>query len=136
MLLTLILKQQEEEIYLSLIAILIMAVQLSYIYYILEYTYLPYGDDDSTLDIILDIALVHLPFCLYHSWTIVLAAITTFTIFVPEKTSENPSLIELILVILCLIFFELIAIMYIEVSNNAAGFAGFLVCIIIFEKSG
>src|SRR5205814_658526 len=103
LLIILILKQQEDEIYLFLIVILIMVVQLSYIYYILEYTYLPYGDEDSKLDIILDIALVHLPFCLYHSWSVVLVAITTFTIFVPEKISENPSLIELLLVILCLI---------------------------------
>ncbi|CAG8735771.1 16155_t:CDS:2 [Cetraspora pellucida] len=123
---------QRDMISLSWIAILIMVFQLSYIYYILEFTYQPYEHTDEPLDVILDIAFVHLPFSLYHSWSIVLLAITTFTIFMPEKKAENPSLIELILVIFVLISFELIAIMYIEANNDFAGFAGYLVIAFTF----
>ncbi|CAG8771182.1 23612_t:CDS:2 [Gigaspora margarita] len=111
-----------------------MVLQLSYIYYQLEFTYLPYNIDDDQIDVVLDVALIHLPFSLYHSWSVVLLAITTFTIFMPEKIAENPSLIELVVVIGVLISFELLAIMYISANNDFAGFAGYVV--ILFTLIG
>ncbi|RIB25450.1 hypothetical protein C2G38_2165888 [Gigaspora rosea] len=125
---------QEDLITLSWIAILLMVLQLSYIYYQLEFTYLPYTIEDDQIDVILDVALIHLPFSLYHSWSVVLLAITTFTIFMPEKIAENPSLIELVVVIGVLISFELLAIMYISANNDFAGFAGYVV--ILFTLIG
>ncbi|CAG8577778.1 2717_t:CDS:2, partial [Dentiscutata erythropus] len=116
---------EEDLITLSLVAIILMVLQLSYIYRELEFTYLPYELEDDRIDVILDVVLIHLPFSLYHSWSVVLLAITTFTIFLPIKLDETPNLVEIAAVIVVLICFELLAIMYISANNDFAGFAGY-----------
>ncbi|CAG8513148.1 8509_t:CDS:2 [Acaulospora morrowiae] len=90
------------------IFILLTSTQISFVYYTIKYKY-PSQNINDTL-------WIHTPFSLYHSWIIVLAVISTFVTFLPDKTShdDEPDLLTKILVIIGLLFLEATAVSYVE----------------------
>ncbi|CAG8544074.1 4366_t:CDS:2 [Acaulospora morrowiae] len=100
-----------EELVLAWITILIVAAQLSYIYYNLKFKYPPLSRFDATF--------IHLPFSLYHAWIMIILTISTFVAFIPDKEKGRSSgVLEEILGVLALCFLETAAIGYIEKSKG------------------
>ncbi|CAG8453539.1 12493_t:CDS:2 [Acaulospora colombiana] len=96
-----------EELVLAWITILIVASQLSYIYYNLKVNYPPQNSFDAIF--------IHLPFNLYHAWIMVILTISTFVAFIPDKENgRDPGILEQVLGVLALCFLEVTSVGYIE----------------------
>jgi len=99
---------QTDHLILSWITILITASQISYIYYAIKNS----SHGDSSFN---EIVWVHAPFSLYHAWIVVIAVISTFAAFLPDKDDDkSPGILVKILVVLGLLFLEGTAIGYVE----------------------
>jgi hypothetical protein len=98
---------QTDHLILAWIVVLITSSQISYIYYTIKYKY-PGGSLN-------EIIWVHAPFSLYHAWIFVMAVISTFAAFLPDKEDdESPSILIKILVVVGLLILEGTAVGYIE----------------------
>jgi hypothetical protein len=101
---------QTDHLFLAWITILITSSQVSYIYYTIKNKYGRSGGSSFN-----EIIWVHAPFSLYHAWIFVIAVISTFAAFLPDKEDDHsPSIIVKILVVLGLLFLEGTAVGYIE----------------------
>jgi len=105
---------QTDYLILSWIAILFTATQVTYIYSLLKQ-----NRGEGSTATLNELVWVHAPFSLYHAWVVVIAVISTFAAFVPDKKDdEPPSLLIKILVVLALLFLKSTAVLYIEKSRG------------------
>jgi len=100
---------QTDHLILSWITILVTSAQVSLIYKVLK----QYHSEGSCS--VNEQIWVHAPFSLYHAWIFVIAVISTFAAFAPDKVEdEKPSVLVKILVVIGLLVLESTAIGYIE----------------------
>ncbi|CAG8537858.1 22734_t:CDS:2 [Cetraspora pellucida] len=93
---------------LAWLAILIVSIQLSLIYYNLKYKYPPQNRFDTYF--------IHLPFNIYHAWVIVISVISLFISFIPDKDSDSqplPGFVIQICSVIALVILDLVAMGYI-----------------------
>jgi len=94
---------------LSWITILFTSAQVSLVYKILRQNH---GEGSCSIN---ERVWVHAPFSLYHAWIFVIAVISTFAAFAPDKVDdEKPSILVKILVVIGLLVLESTAVSYIE----------------------
>ncbi|RIB12414.1 hypothetical protein C2G38_1976685, partial [Gigaspora rosea] len=92
---------------LAWLAILIVTILLSFIYYNLTYKYPPQNRFDTYF--------IHLPFKIYHAWAIVISVISLFVALVPDKDleSQTPGVAIQICSVIALVVLDLVAMGYI-----------------------
>jgi hypothetical protein len=89
---------------------LFVASAVSHIYYTVKKHHSPTSTADELF--------VHLPFSLYHGWTIVLVLLTAFEAFGVDSTTERDGIWTKVFVFLALFFLEAVATSYAFVSTE------------------
>ncbi|KAF8956855.1 hypothetical protein BGZ46_002306, partial [Entomortierella lignicola] len=69
--------------------------------------------EQDSAETLLDVIFLHLPFSLYHAWIFVLLVVNFFAVVSPIH-SHGPSIIQLVVSIIGLVFIALTVIGYIE----------------------
>jgi hypothetical protein len=108
---------QTDHLILSWITILFTSAQVSLVYKILSQYH---GEGSTSIN---ERVWVHAPFSLYHAWIFVIAVISTFAAFAPDKVDdEKPSVLVKILVVIGLLVLESTAVTYVEaLKGDIAG---------------
>jgi hypothetical protein len=109
---------QTDHLILAWITILITASQISYVYSLLKR-----NRADGTPPTINELIWVHAPFSLYHAWIVVIAVISTFAAFTPDRVDDKkPSILMQVITVIALLFLEGTAIGYItKLKGDIAG---------------
>jgi len=108
---------QTDHLILAWITILFTMGQVTLVYRILSQYH---GEGSCSIN---ERVWVHAPFSLYHAWIWVIAVISTFAAFAPDKVDdEKPSLLMRILVFIGLFILESTAVTYVEaLKGDIAG---------------